>query len=97
MNGALGMLEWGRSQRQVAATFNVSKSVISGIFSRFQTSGSVNRRHNGGSERVTTALQHRVLVIQQRFQNTTLRNDLQNTAGSRVSSQSVRNLLQHTG
>ena len=101
MNRAIGMLQAGCDQRQVATTFNVSQSVISRMWNRFQTLGRVSRRYGGGRQRVTTLRQDRFLVIQarrHRFRNaTTLRNDLQNASGTRVSTQTVRNRLHDAG
>ena len=48
MNRALGMLESGRSQRQVATTINISQGLTSILFNCFQTSSSVNRRGHEG-------------------------------------------------
>lgn len=101
MNRPIGMLEPGRSQRQVANVFGVSQSVISRMLNRYQTFGRVDRRHGGGRQRVTTGRQDRFLIIQARryrFQNaTTLRNDLQNATGVRISTQTVRSRLHGHG
>ena len=101
MNMAIEMLQAGCDQRQVATTFNVSQSVISRMWNRFQTLGRVSRRYGGGRQRVTTLREDRFLVIQarrHRFRNaTTLRNDLQNASGTRVSTQTVRNRLHDAG
>ena len=82
-------------------TFNVSQSVICRMWNRFQTLGRVSRRYGGGRQRVTTLRQDRFLVIQarrHRFRNaTTLRNDLQNASGTRVSTQTARNCLHDAG
>ena len=100
MNRAIGMLQAGCDQCQVATTFNVSESHIQ-KWNCFQTLGRVSRRYGGGRQRVTTLRQDRFLVIQarrHRFRNaTTLRNDLQNASGTRVSTQTVRNRLHDAG
>ena len=101
LSRAMGMLEYGPSQRRVANVFGVSQSVISRAWNRFQTSGTATQRHGGGRQRATTPRQDRFLVVQARrhpFVNaTTLRNELRNAVGVNISTQTVRNRLRQSG
>ena len=72
MNRGVGMLTACVSQRRLAAVLNVSQSVVSRMWNRYQTDGDASHRHGGGRTRSTTQRQGRFLVIQsrrQRFQN----------------------------
>ena len=91
MNRGVGMIEAGRSQPYVARALGVSQSVISRMWQRYQTHGNVAHRHGGGRQRATTRIEDRFIVVQarrHRFMNaTTLRNDVENATGVRVSTQ----------
>ena len=51
---AMGMLQTGRSQCEIANTFSVSKSVISRLRNRYQQTQDVDDRHRSGRPRATT-------------------------------------------
>ena len=101
MNRGIGMLHSGLSQRHVANVLGVSQSVVSRMWNRFITTGSVRHLHAGGRERSTNEVQDRFLVVQarrHRFYNaTTLRRDFQNATGVRISTQTIRNRLHDAG
>lgn len=96
---AVGMLQAGQVQRAVAGHFNVSQSVISRLWNRFQHTGNVAERPRSGRPRKTTVRQDRYLsnmAKRQRFQSAVrLNSDFRTATGVRVSSQTVRNRL-HT-
>jgi hypothetical protein len=79
--------------------FNVSQSVISRLWNRFQHTGNVAERPRSGHPRKMTVCQDRYLsnmAKQQRFQSAVrLNSDFRTATGVRVSSQTVRNRL-HT-
>ena len=95
MNRGIGMLEAGLSQREVARVLGVSQSVVSRMWSRFHLTGNVMHQHAGGRERSTTLAQDRFIALQarrHRFNNApTLRSELQNATGVRLSTQNIRN------
>ena len=64
MNGGIGMLHSGLSQRHVANVLGVSQSVVSRMWNRFITTGNVRHLHAGGRERSTNEVQDRFLVVQ---------------------------------
>ena len=101
MNRGIGMLEAGLSQREVARVLGVSQSVVSRMWTRFHLTVNVMHQHAGGRERSTTRAQDRFIALQarrHRFNNaTTLRSELQNTTGVRLSTQTIRNRLHEAG
>lgn len=60
---ALGCLQAGQTQRQVAAQFNVSQSVIGRLWQVYLDTGDVQRRPGQGRPRVTTDAQDRRLSL----------------------------------
>jgi hypothetical protein len=64
MAQGVGMLQAGSSQRQVARALNVNQSVISRMLIRYQTTGTVSRRHSSDRTCVTTQREDRFLVVQ---------------------------------
>ena len=92
---AVGMLEAGHSQRQVAGQFNVSQSVISRLRNRYNQTGIVQERQRSGRPRCTTAPEDRYLGLiarRQRFQSAVRLNaDFRQATGRRVSTQTIRN------
>ncbi len=94
---AVGMLQSGHVQRTVAVHFNVSQSVISRLWNRFQQTGNVAERPRAGRPRSTTRRQDRYLsnmAKRQRFQSAVrLNTDFQMATAVRISSQTVRNRL----
>ena len=101
MNRGIGMLEAGLSQREVARVLGVSQSVVSIMWTRFHLTGNVMHQHAGGRERSTTWAQDRIIALQarrHRFSNaTTLSSELQNAAGVRLSTQTIRYRLHEAG
>jgi len=97
----VGVLAGGCSQPQVARVLGVSQSVVSRMWNRYQTYCDLTHRHGGGRQRATTQAKDRCFVIQarrQRFMNaTTLRNNVENATGVRVSTQTVLNRLNSVG
>ena len=95
------MLEAGLSQWEVARVLGVSQSVVSRMWTRFHLTGNVMHQHAGGRERSTTRAQDRFIALQARrhlFNNaTTLRSELQNATGVRLSTQTIRNRLHEAG
>ena len=95
------MLEAGLSQREVARVLGVSQSVVSRMWTRFHLTGNVMHQHAGGRERTTTRAQDQFIALQarrHRFNNaTTLRSELQNAIGVRLSTQTIRNRLHEAG
>ena len=53
-NIAIGRLQAGESQNEVARTLNVNQSTISKLWNRFQQTGSTNDRQRSGRPRITT-------------------------------------------
>ena len=88
LSRAVGMLQGLQNQRQVAAEFGVSHSVISRAWTRYQQTGRVNRRHAGGRHRATTAAQDRYLITsaaRNRFSNATrLQRNLREASGTTI-------------
>lgn len=96
---ALGRLQAGQSQSEVARALRVSQSTISRLWHRFQQTGSSAPAPRSGRPRVTTQAQDRyirVTHLRHRFQSASV------TAralpgGRRISVQTVRNRLHTTG
>ena len=101
MNRGIGMLHSGLYQRHVANVLGVSQSVISRMWNWFIKTGNVRYLHAGGARTSTNQVQYRFLVVQarrHRFDNaTTLRRDIQNATGVRISTQTIRNRLHDAG
>jgi len=98
-NQAIGMLQAGQTQRNVAFQFGVSQSVISRVWTRFQGTGTVNERPRSGRPRATTQRQDRYIALlarRQRFQAAPrLANQFNVATGLRITPQTLRNRL-HT-
>ena len=62
-NIAIGRLQAGESQNEVARTLNVNHSTISRLWSRFQQTGSTNNRQRSGRPRIITPGQDRYILI----------------------------------
>ena len=52
---ALGQLQSGRSQRQVAAEFGISQAAVSNLVNRYHDTGNIKDRPRSGRPRVTVA------------------------------------------
>jgi len=94
---AVGMLQAGQVQRTVAGHFNVSQSVISRLWNRFQQTGNVSERARSGRPRSTTVRQDRYMsnmARRQRFQSAVrLNTDFHAATGVQITPQTVRNRL----
>ncbi|GFT32258.1 transposable element Tcb2 transposase [Trichonephila clavipes] len=94
---AVGRLEGGQTQAEVAQAIGVSQSVISRIWNRFLETESAGRRPGQGHRRATTPNENRYLVLTaRRHQNmnaTLLQQHLRSATGTTVSPQTVRNWL----
>ena len=100
MNRGIGMLEAGLSQREVACVLGVSQSVVSRMWTRIHLTGNVMHQHAGGREHSTTRAQDQFIALQawrHRFNNATLRSELQKATGVRLSTQTIRNRLHEAG
>jgi transposase len=62
-NIAIGRLQAGESQSEVARTLNVNQSTISRLWNRFQQTGSTNDRRRSGRPRITTPGQDRYIRV----------------------------------
>jgi transposase len=62
-NIAIGRLQAGESQNEVARTLNVNQSTISRLRNRFQQTGSTNERQRSGRPRITTPGQDRCIRV----------------------------------
>lgn len=93
----IGLLQAGQSQRNVAAQLNVSQSVISRLWNRFQQTNNVQQRPRSGRPRCTTARQDRYicnLARRRRFVSAPVLNtEFHQAANRRISTQTVRNRL----
>lgn len=93
---AVGMIEAGSRQRTVAVALNTTQSVISRLWTRYRSTGSVAERH-GGRYRCTTRRQDRYIQITARRTPTItalmLAVRLHRSSGILISDQTVRNRL----
>lgn len=93
----IGMLQTGSRQVDVARNLNVSQSVVSRLWNRYQNFRTVADLPRTGRPRVTTRRQDQLLVTQalrtRTLNATQLQQHLQQTTGIRVSTQTVRNRL----
>lgn len=98
---ALGMLEAGRSTRQVAAALNVNQSTVHRLQQRYAATGSSADRHRPGRPRVTTQNQDhyiRVQHLRNRFRTATATaSETIGTHGRQLSARTVRNRLRVEG
>ena len=96
---AIGRLQVGQTQADVARFFNITQSTISRLWSRFQATNSANDRPRSGRPRVTTRAQDRYIRLRHlrnRFLPVT--SAAQALPGQRrVSDQTVRNRLREAG
>lgn len=65
-NRAIGMLQAGQTQRQVAGRFGVAHAVIGRAWRRFQATNDVRYRRGGGRRRLTTARIDRSIILEAR-------------------------------
>ena len=94
---AVQMIEDGVRRSEVARSFDVSRSVVQRLWTRYQETDGYTRRPGQGRNRITTARQDRYVVtsaLRNRFITArALQNDLHHASGVRVSNQTVRNRL----
>ena len=95
-NIAIGLLQAGESQNEVARTLNVNQSTISKLWNRFQQTGSTNDRQRSGRPRIITPGQDRYIrVFHLRNRTVAASTTAAGIPGlRRISSQTVRNRLQ---
>ena len=98
---ALGMLECGISQNDVARHFGVSRSTIARLVQRVNTTGSLSDRPRSGAPRVTS-VRHYVFIRQRHLRDrfTTSQSTSSVVVGNRgrtVSRNTVRNRLRERG
>lgn len=94
---AIGQIEAGVPQRQVAATFGVSESMISKLKVKFRETGDVKDRPRTGRPRKTTVQEDRFITVSalrnRRLPATHLQARHARRYGRRVSVQTIRNRL----
>ena len=94
-NIAIGRLQAGESQNEVARTLNVNQSTNCRLCSRFQQTGSTNDRQRSGRPRITTPGQDRYIrVFHLRIRTVAASTTAAGIPGlRRISLQTVRNRL----
>ncbi|GFT40416.1 transposable element Tc3 transposase [Trichonephila clavipes] len=94
---AVGWMEMGLSQADVARRLNVSRSVVQRLWDLYQSEDSVSRRPVPGRPRATTPAEDRFLALSARRRRTTtvpqLVADHFQASGRRISATTVRNRL----
>ncbi|UYV76819.1 hypothetical protein LAZ67_14002099 [Cordylochernes scorpioides] len=97
---AVGRMEAGQSQVEVAKWLNVNKSVVSKIRKQFIETGTIKRKEGSGRKRKTATSEDRYLVVTaKRHREMTaiqLSNELSSATGTRISRQTVYRRL-HEG
>lgn len=96
-NRAIGLLQGGQRQSDVATFFQVSQSVISRLFNRFQETGSVEERPRIGRPSITTPAEDRYVTISARREPLStcrmLSRRLAEATGTAISAETVRRRL----
>ncbi|UYV77443.1 hypothetical protein LAZ67_15001039 [Cordylochernes scorpioides] len=97
---AVGRMETGQSQVEVAKWLNVNKSVVIKIWKQFIETGTIKRKEGSGRKRKTATSEDRYLVVTaKRHREMTaiqLSNELSSDTGTRISRQTVYRRL-HEG
>ncbi|UYV60867.1 hypothetical protein LAZ67_1002641 [Cordylochernes scorpioides] len=97
---AVGRMEAGQSQVEVAKWLNVNKSVVIKIWKQFIETGTIKRKEGSGSKRKTATTEDCYLVVTaKRYREMTaiqLSNELSSATGTRISRQTVYRRL-HEG
>lgn len=97
----IGRIEGGQTQMEVAQDLNIPQSVISRVWSRFLSTGSVDRQPGQGRPRATTASEDRFLSLSaRRNREATTRDlvlDLQAATGTRISRSTAARRLNEVG
>jgi len=95
------MLEEGASQRHVAITLNVTQSIISRMWQRYQTMSLVSHMHGGGRQRSTNRQDDCYITLlapcNPLLNAAQLQRELQNAVGNAVLTQTVRRRLHEVG
>ena len=98
---AIGRLEAGQRQADVARWLNVDRSVVSRLWQQFQTTQSASRRYSQGRPRATTVSEDRYVRLSARRSRTStptqLRAVLAAATGTQVSSTTIRRRLHEGG
>ncbi|GFX01283.1 transposable element Tcb2 transposase [Trichonephila clavipes] len=98
---AVGWMEMGLAQADVARRLNVSRSVVQRLWDQYQSEDSVSRRPVPGRPRATTPAEDRFLALSARRRRTTtvpqLVADHFQASGRRISATTVRNRLHNAG
>ncbi|GFV94911.1 transposable element Tcb2 transposase [Trichonephila clavipes] len=98
---AVGWMEMGLSQADVARRLNVSRSVVQRLWDQYQSEDSVSRRPVPGRPRATTPAEDRFPALSARRRRTTtvpqLVADHFQASGRRISATTVRNRLHNAG
>jgi transposase len=92
-NRAIGMLENGARQVDVALLFNVTQSVISRLYQRYRESGTVEERPRTVRPRATNHREDRLLVRKARRNPRTHCNLLLHATGTRITARTVLNRI----
>ncbi|UYV80853.1 hypothetical protein LAZ67_19001989 [Cordylochernes scorpioides] len=97
---AVGRMEAGQSQVEVAKWLNVNKSVVSKIWKQFIETGTIKRKEGSGRKRKTATSEDRYLVVtakpHREMTAIQLSNKLSSATGTRISRQTVYRRL-HEG
>ena len=98
---AIGLLQGGLTQRNVALRIGVSKTSIGNLATRHTETGQVTKRVGRGRKRKTTEAQDRFLRVTCSRKRLTsapnLAKELQNASGVTISGQTVRRRLKEVG
>ena len=98
---ALGQLQAGRSQRQVARSFGISQSTVSALVDSYQATGHVKDRPRSGRPRATSAATdgyiRRSALRQRDISTLEIQNDIARQGNRPVTAQLVRNRLRSSG
>ena len=98
---ALGMVQGGTSQENFARHFNVHKSTISKLMTRYRDTGDVKDRIRSGRPRITSANTDRRIVglaARRRFVTANaIQAEVHNPGNQRVSDHTIRNRLRSAG
>jgi transposase len=98
---AIGRLEAGQSQTEVALWLGVSRNVVSYLWKQFQQNGSIERRPVNGRPRATTVREDRFITItakrNREFTARRLSNELASSSGTRISRFTIYRRLHAAG
>ena len=94
---AIGQLEAGKSQTEVAATFGVTQGMISKLKTKFRLTGDVKDRPRSGRPKKTTPQQDRFITLSalrnRRVTAPELQRRYRHRYGTDLSAQAIRNRL----